>query len=87
MLYAEVAVEAARTLDHETYTYLVPDGIDAVPGHRVWVPFGRRTTAGYVVSVTTEAPEIEVKAIERADPDALLHGWQVELARQVAEHY
>jgi primosomal protein N' (replication factor Y) (superfamily II helicase) len=87
MLYAEVAVEAARTLDHETYTYLVPEGIDAVPGHRVWVPFGRRTTAGYVVSVTTEAPEIEVKAIERADPDALLHGWQVELARQVAEHY
>ncbi|HEX6351040.1 MAG TPA: primosomal protein N' [Candidatus Dormibacteraeota bacterium] len=81
-----MAVEAARTLDHETYTYSVPDGLDAVPGHRVWVPFGRRTTVGYVVSVGAEAPAIAVKPIERADPEALLHGWQVELARRVAEH-
>ena len=87
MLYAEVAVEAARTLDHETYTYRVADGVEAVPGHRVWVPFGRRTTVGYVVSVGTEEPGIEVKAIERSDPEALLHGWQVDLARRVAVHY
>jgi len=87
MRYAEVAVEAARSLDHETYTYRVADGVEAVPGHRVWVPFGRRTTVGYVVSVGTEEPGIEVKAIERSDPEALLHGWQVELARQVADHY
>ncbi|TMF86899.1 MAG: primosomal protein N' [Chloroflexi bacterium] len=87
MIYAEVAVEAARTLDHETYTYSIPDGQDTVPGHRVWVPFGRRTTVGYVVSVGAEEPGIAVKEIERSDPDALLHGWQVELARRVAEHY
>src|SRR5205823_5111182 len=87
LIYAEVAVEAARTLDHETYTYSIPDGQDTVPGHRVWVPFGRRTTVGYVVSVGAEEPGIAVKPIERSDPDALLHGWQVELARRVAEHY
>jgi len=35
--------------------------------------------------VGAEEPGIAVKPIERSDPDALLHGWQVELARQVAE--
>ena len=44
--YAEVAVEAARALDRETYSYAVPDTLDVVPGHRVTVPFGRRATYG-----------------------------------------
>ena len=48
-LYAEVAVEAARGLDRETYSYAVPDLLDVVPGHRVTVPFGRRATFGFVV--------------------------------------
>ena len=50
-LYAEVAVEAARGISRETYTYQVPEGIDLVPGHRVTVPFGRRSTYGFVVSL------------------------------------
>jgi len=33
LLYAEVAVEAGRSLDRETYSYQVPEGIDVVPGH------------------------------------------------------
>jgi len=87
VLYAEVAVEAARALDRETYTYSVPDGMDLVPGHRVTVPFGRRTTYGFVVSLGTEQPEIEVKAIGGAGGDPLLLPHQVTLARLVADHY
>lgn len=87
MLYADVAVEAARLLDHETFTYLVPQGMEVVPGHRVTVPFGRRTSFGYVVSLTTEDPGIELKEIARAGGDPLLLPHQVELARLVAEHY
>jgi primosomal protein N' (replication factor Y) (superfamily II helicase) len=87
VLYAEVAVEAGRALDRETYTYSVPDGVEVVPGHRVWVPFGRRSSAGYVVGVRTDDPGIEVKPVERADADPLLLPHQVELARAVAEHY
>ena len=52
-LFAEVAVEAARALDRQTYSYAVPDGLDVVPGHRVTVPFGRRNTYGFVVSLGT----------------------------------
>ncbi|HKF17125.1 MAG TPA: primosomal protein N' [Candidatus Dormibacteraeota bacterium] len=87
MLYAEVAVEAGRGLDRETYTYRVPAGIEVVPGHRVWVPFGRRRSIGYVVALTTDEPSIEVKDIERADPEPLLLPHHMELARSVAEHY
>ncbi len=86
-LYAEVAVEAARGISRETYTYQVPEGIDLVPGHRVTVPFGRRSTYGFVVSLGTEEPGVETKPIETAGTDPLLLPHQVALARLVADHY
>jgi primosomal protein N' (replication factor Y) (superfamily II helicase) len=87
MLYAEVAVEAARGSGRETYTYSVPEGMDVVPGHRVTVPFGRRSTYGFVVSLGTEEPAVAVKAIATAGSEPLLLPHQVELARLVADHY
>ncbi|HVC76544.1 MAG TPA: primosomal protein N' [Candidatus Micrarchaeaceae archaeon] len=87
MLYAEVAVEAGRSLDRETYSYLVPDGMDVVPGHRVTVPFGRRTSFGFVVSVSAEDPGVETKPVASAGNDPLLLPYQVALARLVADHY
>jgi primosomal protein N' (replication factor Y) len=87
LLYAEVAVEAARGLGRETYTYAVPEGVDVVPGHRVTVPFGRRTTYGFVVSLNTEDPGVETKPITTAGADPLLLPHQVALARLVADHY
>jgi primosomal protein N' (replication factor Y) len=87
VLYAEVAVEAARGVGRESYTYAVPDGMDVVPGHRVTVPFGRRVTYGFVVSLGTEEPAVEVKPIATAGSDPLLLPHQVALARLVADHY
>ncbi len=87
MLYAEVAVEAGRSLDRETYSYRVPDGMDVVPGHRVTVPFGRRASYGFVVSLGTEDPGVETKPIATAGGDPLLLPHQVALARLVADHY
>jgi primosomal protein N' (replication factor Y) len=87
MLYAEVAVEAARVIDRETYTYAVPEGMDVVPGHRVWVPFGRRASAGYVMALHADDPGIEVKPIDHAEAEPLLLPHQVALARVVADHY
>ena len=87
MLYAEVAVEAARGSGRETYTYAVPEGVDVVPGHRVTVPFGRRSTYGFVVSLSTEDPGVETKPIATAGSEPLLLPHQVALARLVADHY
>ena len=86
-LYAEVAVEAARGIARETYTYGVPDGMDLVPGHRVTVPFGRRNTYGFVVSLGTEEPGVEIKPIATVGSEPLLLPHQVALARVVADHY
>ncbi len=86
-LFAEVAVEAARGIARETYTYTVPDGVDLVPGHRVTVPFGRRSTYGFVVSLGTDDPGVETKPIASAGSEPLLLPHQVELARLVADHY
>jgi len=80
-------VEAARGIARETYTYAVPDGVDVVPGHRVTVPFGRRDTYGFVVSLGTEDPGVETKAIATAGREPLLLPHQVALARLVADHY
>ena len=87
MLYAEVAVEAGRSLDRETYSYQVPDGMDIVPGHRVTVPFGRRASYGFVVSLGTDDPGVDTKPIASAGSDPLLLPHQVALARLVADHY
>jgi primosomal protein N' (replication factor Y) len=87
LLYAEVAVEAARGSGRETYTYAVPEGVDIVPGHRVTVPFGRRSTYGFVVSLGTEDPGVETKTIATAGSEPLLLPHQVALARLVADHY
>jgi len=87
LLYAEVAVEAARGQGRETYTYAVPEGVDVVPGHRVTVPFGRRSTYGFVVSLGTDDPGVETKPIATAGSEPLLLPHQVALARLVAEHY
>ncbi len=80
-------MEAARGSGRETYTYAVPDGVDVVPGHRVTVPFGRRSTYGFVVSLGTEDPGVETKPIATAGSEPLLLPHQVALARLVADHY
>lgn len=80
-------MEAARGIDRESYTYSIPEGLEVVPGHRVMVPFGRRSAYGFVTGVHATDPGIEVKAIERADQLPLLLPHQVELARLVSVHY
>ena len=80
-------MEAARGIARESYTYAVPDGMDVVPGHRVTVPFGRRSSYGFVVSLGTEAPEVETKPIATAGAEPLLLPHQVQLARLVSDHY
>src|SRR2546427_3251102 len=61
--------------------------MDVVPGHRVTVPFGRRSSYGFVVSLGTEEPGVETKPIATAGAEPLLLPHQVELARRVADHY
>src|SRR5437016_978071 len=61
--------------------------MDVVTGHRVTVPFGRRSSYGFVVSMGTDDPGVETKPIATAGSEPLLLPHQVALARLVADHY
>src|SRR5438270_7774068 len=61
--------------------------MDLVPGSRVTVPFGRRSTYGFVVSLGTEEPGVDTKPIATAGAEPLLLPNQIALARLVADHY
>ena len=80
-------MEAARGIARETYTYSVPGDVEVVPGHRVTVPFGRRTSYGFVVSLGTDEPGVDTKQIVSAGAEPMLLPHQVEIARLVADHY
>ena len=90
MLYAEVAVNS--TFPHrQTFSYGVPDGMDVVAGHGVYVPFGRQTLQGIVVEVHTTpvfaAPE-KIRPIRSIIGDApLLDADRVALANWISAYY
>ena len=60
MTYAEVIVDLSAEAVDKRFTYSVPEGMNAVPGMLVTVPFGPRTLDGFVVRLTDRC---------RLDPD------------------
>ena len=52
MAYAEVIVDLSAEAVDRRFTYLIPEGVEVVPGQLVTVPFGPRTLDGFVVNVT-----------------------------------
>jgi primosomal protein N' (replication factor Y) len=89
-MFAEVAVNS--TMPHrQTFSYAVPDGMGVLPGHGVYVPFGRLTLQGIVLEVT------DTPAFAEADKIRPLHGLigetpllddqRIALARWIAHEY
>ena len=90
MRYAEVAVNSTFP-SRQTFSYSVPDGIDARPGHAAYVPFGRRTLQGIIVEVHDEPvfsePE-KIRPLRSLIGEApLLDEDRVELAKWIADYY
>jgi primosomal protein N' (replication factor Y) len=87
--FADVVFD--RPLDH-AFSYAVGEGLrDRIAvGKRVRVPFGRgnKTTVGYCVRVTKEAPPRPVKEIvEVLDDEPLLTDHLLRLTRWMADYY
>jgi len=87
MPFAEIAVDAPLE-PGRTFTYSIPSGLDAEPGHCVWAPFGRRTIQGIVFEVT-EAPAFQETRdiIGLVDPVPLLSPNHLSLARWTSLRY
>lgn len=54
-MYAQVIVDIASASVDRVFTYGIPDGMQLARGMRVRVPFGPRSTEGYVLSLSDTA--------------------------------
>ena len=88
-MIGKIAVSAANFAIDKPYSYRIPDGMRALPGMRVQLPFGRanRLTEGVVLSVE-EGEEPGLKAIGQClDEEPLLTDRQLRLAAFMRERY
>lgn len=87
MRFAEVAVDAP-TGSRRTFSYAVPDGMDARAGHLVQAPFGARMLQGIVFALA-DAPQVaQTKDIAAVlFEDTLLDETRLRLAEWISEYY
>ena len=88
-MLAKVAVEAAVYAIDKPYSYLLPVGLEAIPGMRVVVPFGRgnRRSEGIVLSVE-DGDDPKLKYVEALlDREPLLDQGMLKLAAFLRERY
>src|SRR5256886_10754635 len=87
---AQVAVEARVGSISGLFDYAVPDDLTGVieVGHRVRVPFGKRSVTGFVYALDQAPAVLELKPIEAMiEAEPVLPAVLVELAGFVASHY
>lgn len=66
-MYASVVIDAVIGNDNPEFDYIIPEGMRALPGARILVPFGKTVTEGFVmrVSDTTNVPADKLKSVTR----------------------
>jgi primosomal protein N' (replication factor Y) len=87
---AQVAVEARVGSQTGLFDYAVPEALTGLieVGHRVRVPFGKRTVTGFVYALEEGPTVLELKPIEAlVDAEPVLPAVLVELAGFVAAYY
>src|SRR5256886_7527601 len=87
---AQVAVEARVGSHSGLFDYAVPHELIGLieVGHRVRVPFGKRSVTGFVYALDPAPAVLELKPIEAMiDAEPVLPAVLVELAGFVASHY
>jgi primosomal protein N' (replication factor Y) len=85
---AEVAVFAGVRGPARTFSYLVPDGLDLLPGHLVRVGLGQRAVPGVVIELDGAPAGRELRPVDAlVHPLPLLRPHQLALAAWIAERY
>jgi len=86
-LFADIVVPGPP---HQIFTYIIPADIrnDIEYGHRVVVPFGKRTSTGFVTAFSDKTSVENLKEIiEIADPWPLLTEELLNLTRWISDYY
>lgn len=90
-MFARVIIDISNANVDKMFTYLIPEGMNVLSGHRVLVPFGRnnRQIEGFVVEVTDEAnTSSELKQILRTlEPYTVLLEDQLRLSSWICKAY
>jgi primosomal protein N' (replication factor Y) len=72
----------------EAFDYSLPEGMPALPGMRVRVPFGKRKMTGVLVELAAETALKSTKAVEALlDAEVMASPRMLEFTRWVAEYY
>jgi primosomal protein N' (replication factor Y) len=82
-----VAVEALADRPERTFSYLLPEDVDAQPGSLVLVPYGRRTALGYLMPGETEEGSQALKRIEAVVSAPMLTPDLLAVAEGMARYY
>ncbi len=88
-MIAKIAVAAATFAIDKPYSYLVPEGMNCLPGMRVTVPFGRgnRQSEGVVLSVEPGEAQ-KLKSLDDClDEEPVLDDKMLRLAAFIRERY
>ena len=85
-MYANIVPHNYASLEHETFTYQVPDNTKI--GQLVSMPFGRRKTFGIIVSLSKNKPLFAIKEIDKIIiNEPILSHKQIDLAKWMSEYY
>lgn len=91
-MFASVIVDVPSKSVNQVFDYKIPEGMQDLikVGHRVLVPFGRRTIQGYVMNIkgTADFDPARIKPIARTlDIEPVLTEEMIVIAKYLAEYY
>ena len=86
-MYADILVEVVTKSTDKTFTYKIPDGMNALVGMRALVPFGKRNLLGFIVKIYDKKDFVyEVKdIIEVIDEYPVLNEEMLELGKYISK--
>src|SRR5690625_3816677 len=91
-MFASVIVDVPSKSVNQVFDYRIPEGMQDIVkvGHRVLVPFGRRTIQGYVMNIKDSADfdPSKIKPITSTlDIEPVLTEEMIVIAKYLAEYY
>ena len=86
-MLADILVEVVAKTTDKTFTYHIPDGMNALVGMRALVPFGKRNIEGFIVRIYDEIElDYEVKdIIKLVDDKPVLNEEMLELGKYISK--
>lgn len=86
-MFADILVEVVSKNTDKTFTYKIPDGMEAFVGMRALIPFGKRVIEGFIVKIYDKLDvDYEVKnIIKLVDEKPVLNEEMLEIGKYISK--